>query len=450
MSMQNFTEGNISKQIISFAVPMLIGSLFQQMYSLIDAVVVGRFVGGSALAAVGVSMNAVFFLTAVIIGLTTGASVVISQLYGAEQLDKLERAVSTSILFLGGLSLFITVLGVALTPLLLRVLNAPYEIVDDARIYLQIVIGGAVFPTFYNMYTAYLRALGDSKSPLYILIFANILSIILSLLFVITFGWGVAGAAIATVVAQAISAVLCVLYARKYARILWVKKFSFDFSLFRDILKYGTPAAVQLSLVMLAHLTIMRLINSFGTVAAAGIAAANKVDHLAMVPITTLSMALSTFVAQNMGAGIESRAIQGFYVAIKYTLFMTVIISAVLILTAPWVISLFLDPDYADTAEILAIGRDYLSILVFFYFLLAILFCFNGFFRGVGDAIIAMIFPVLSLGIRTASAYGLVYLGGMGTEALAWSIPIGWGAMCIASWIYFKKRLWAGKSIIKK
>jgi len=448
--MQNFTEGNISKQIIAFSVPMLIGSLFQQMYSLVDAVVVGRFVGGSALAAVGVSMNAVFFLTAVIIGLTTGASVVISQLYGAKQIDKLERAVSTSILFLGALSLLITVLGVLLTPWLLRVLNAPYEVFEDARIYLQIMIGGAIFPTFYNMYTAYLRALGDSRSPLYILIFANVLSIILSLLFVITFGWGVAGAAIATVIAQAVSAVLCCLYTRRYVRMLWVKKFSFDYELFCSILKYGAPAAVQLSLVMLAHLTIMRLINSFGTVAAAGIAAANKIDHLAMVPITTLSMALSTFVAQNMGANLESRAIQGFYVAMRYTLLLTVVITAVLILSASWLISLFLDPNYADTAEILLVGRNYLSILVFFYFLLAILFCFNGFFRGAGDAMIAMVFPVVSLTIRAISAYALVDLGGMGTEALAWSIPIGWGTMSIASWIYFKKRLWVGKSIIKK
>ena len=445
--MQNFTEGNISKQIITFAVPMLIGSLFQQTYSLVDAAVVGRFVGGGALAAVGVSMGAVFFLSAIIIGMTTGASVLISQLYGAEQIDKLERAVSTSILFLSGLALLITALGVVLTPTVLRLLNVPYDIFDEARIYLQIMIGGTVFPTFYNMYTAYLRALGDSKSPLYILIFANILSIILTLLFVITFGWGVAGAAAATILAQAVSAVLCCLYARRYAPLLWVKKFSFDTELLCSIIRFGAPAAVQFSLVMLGSLVIMRLINSFGTVAAAGIVAAHKIDHLAMMPVMTLSMALSTFVAQNMGADIEERAMQGFRITMGYMLLLSVVISAVLLATASWVISLFLDPGYADTAKILAISQNYLSILVFFYFLLAILFCHIGFFRGAGDAMIAMAFPVASLTIRTISAYTLVHIGGMGPEALAWSIPIGWGITCIACRVYYKKRLWVGKSI---
>ena len=448
--MNNFTEGNISKQIIAFAVPMLIGSLFQQMYSLVDAVVVGRFIGGGALAAVGVSMNAVFFLSAIIIGMTTGASIVISQFFGANQLDKLARAVSTSILFLGGLALFITVWGVVLTPALLRLLDVPYDIFDEAQIYLQIMIAGTVFPTFYNMYTAYLRALGDSKSPLYILIFANVLSAILSLLFVITFEWGVAGAAIATIAAQAVSAVLCCLYASKYAPLLWVKKFTYDKELLKSILKFGTPAAVQFGLVMLGALVIMRLINSFGSVAAAGIVAANKIDHLATMPVLTLSMALSTFVAQNMGADIEERAIQGFRITMRYMMVLSIIGSAILLATAPWVISLFLDPEYADTAEILVVSQNYLSILVFFYFLLAILFGFVGFFRGAGDAMIAMIFPVVSLTIRTVAAYTLVHAGGMGPEALAWSIPIGWSVTCVAGFVYYKKRLWVGKSITKK
>ena len=443
--MKDFTEGKISKPLIAFAAPMIIGNLFQQLYSIVDAIVVGRYVGGGALAAVGISMGVVMLLVSILIGLTTGASVVISQFYGAKQYDRLKDTVSVSILFMIGLSVILTVLGVIFAPHLLRLLNTAPEIFDDALLYMRILMGGIVFPVFYNMYIAYLRALGDSRRPLYILIFTVVLSGILTLYTVIILGWGVMGAAASTVFAQFAAMVLCYFYAHRYVPLLQVKKLIFDYSLFRLIIKYGAPAALQMSIISLAHLFITRLINSFGPAAMAGITAVSRIDQLAIMPVATLSMALSTFVAQNMGAGIEERARKGFRTVTLYMVICSVFMSVLLMSFAPQLISLFLNQSDANSPEILRIGQTYLNTMVVFYFLFAFLFAFNGFFRGVGDAMIAMFFPVFSLAIRTLSAYGLVLLAGMGPEALAWSIAIGWGISSFFSWVYYKKRLWVGK-----
>jgi len=299
------------------------------------------------------------------------------------------------------------------------------------------------------MYTAYMRALGDTRRPLYILIFSVVLSGLLTVYLVAVLGMGVLGAAASTVFSQLLAAVLSYLYARRYVPLLTVEKFTFDVKLFGMIIKYGAPAALQLSLVMLGTLVITRLINSFGPSAMAAITAATRLDQFAVMPLMTLSMAISTFVAQNMGADLEKRAIKGLKIATVYMVICAVVLSAVLMAFSPQLISLFLDQRDADSAEIIYIGQTYLNIMVIFYFLFAFLFAFNGFFRGAGDAMIAMAFSVISLVIRTTSAYGLVYLGGMGPEALAWSIPIGWGISSALSFLYYKKRLWVGKVATK-
>ena len=445
--MKDFTGGNIAKQIVVFAIPMLIGSLFQQMYGIADAVMVGRFLGGGALAAVGVSMSSFHFLTAVLIGLTTGASVVISQFYGAKQHERLERTVTTSIIFLAGFSVIITVLGIVFAPALLGILGAPDDIFGDALIYMRIQMGGLLFPVFFNMYTAYMRALGNSRTPLYILMFSTTFNILLNFVFIVVLGLGIAAVSVGTVISQGAAAVLCYVYTRRNIPLLKVKKYIFDKKLFGSILKYGMPAAIQLSLVSMAMLTITRLINSFGTAAIAGITAASRIDQMAILPISTLSLALSTFVAQNMGAGMEDRARKGLRTALIYMLLLAFGISALLMFIGPWTISMFIDPTDPYFYEILHTGQSYLRILVAFYFLFALLFGFNGFFRGAGDAVIAMVFPVCSLTIRTLGAYALVHFFAMGPEALAWSIPMGWGVTSAASWIYYRKRLWAGKIV---
>jgi len=430
---------------MAFAAPMMIGNIFQQLYSLVDAIVVGRYVGGNALAAVGVSMNIVIFITSVLIGLTTGSAVVIAQFFGAKQHDRLKNTVSVSIISLIVLSVVLTVCGVLFAPNILRVLNTDPEIFDDTLLYLRILLSGIVFPTFYNMYVAYLRALGDSRRPLYILIFTVVLSGMLTVYLVAFRGLGVTGAAASTVFSQAAAVILCYIYSRRFVPLLRIERLKFDFGLFRLILRYGAPAALQFSLVTLGTLIITRLINSFGASSMAAITAVTRIDMFTTMPISTLGMAMATFVAQNMGAGLEDRAIKGFKTAMLYMLLCSVVMSVVLMVFAPQLISLFLNQSDVNYSDILGIGQRYLSIMVIFYFLFAFLFAFNGFFRGVGDAVMAMVFPVISLIIRTVSAYSLVGFAGMGPEALAWSIPIGWGVSSVASWVYYKKRLWVGK-----
>jgi putative MATE family efflux protein len=448
--MKDFTHGSITKQIIVFVIPMMIGSVFQQLYSLADAVIVGRYIGGASLAAVGISMTVSFFLTALLIGLTTGASILISQLYGAKDFNSMKRVISTSIIFLTILGVFLTIIGITLTPAILRALGAPSDIVSDATFYMRITMGGIIFTVFYNMHTAYLRALGETKRPLYILIFSSLLNIGLNYLFVPILNFGIIGAASGTVISQGVAAALCYIYIRRKMPILRVEKMDFDRSLFFGILKYGLPAAFQMSFVALSGLIITRLINSFGTAAIASITAVQRIDQLAIIPIFTLSMGLSIFVGQNMGAGKEDRCKKGLRVVMFQALAVSIVISGAVLLFGRNLISLFIYQNDEHIHEILEIGHNYIRIMVIFYFLFAILFSFNGFFKGVGDAVIAMAFPAISLTIRTVAAYLLVFIGGMGPEALAWSIPMGWIVACILSFIYYKRRLWVGKMVIKK
>jgi putative MATE family efflux protein len=445
--MTDFTTGSITKQLLLFSLPMLLGNLFQQVYSMVDAMVVGRYVSGSALAAVGVATTVSNFLLAILIGLTTGASVLLSQFYGAKQYNNVTRTVSTSIIFLTAFSVCITVLGIFLAPSLMRALNATPEVLDDAVLYLRVVLVGMIFTIFFNMYTAYLRALGNSRGPLNILIICTFINIALDLFFVLVFHMGVFGVALATIISQGTSALLCYLYSKKHAPLLDVSKLEFDSSLMRMILKYGFPAAIQLSLVSFAQLSITRLINSFGTAAMAGITAASKIDQIAILPVSNFALALSTFVGQNIGASQEDRARKGLRSALIFMFSLSVLISGILRVFGPRLIVFFLGEGDLHTSDIILVGRNYLNIIVLFYFLFAILFAFNGFFRGSGDAIMAMAFPVTSLAIRTAAAYMLVNFAGMGPEALAWSIPIGWGLTGIGSAFYYKSNKWRGKGI---
>ena len=443
--MTDFTKGNVTRQLISFALPLLISSIFQQLYNMADAIVVGNYVGSDALAAVGTSSPVLNLLLAVLMGLTTGASVLISQFYGAQQVDELRRTVSTSILFLGALSLAISLVGYLGAPLFLRLLDTPANILDDAVTYLRICMAGMLFPMFYNLYNAYLRALGNAKAPLYFLVFATLLNIALDVLLVAVLGMGVAGAAIATVFAQAVSVVFCFLYTNRHVPALRVEKLRFDAQIFRSVLQYSIPTAVQLSVVSLASLTIQRLVNGFGSIVLAGYTAATKIDSFATMPLSNLSMAVSIFVGQNMGAGLEERAKKGFRTSLLLMLGTGIAISTLAMLFGKPLISLFVDAGAADTPQILAVGAHYLSIIVAFYSFFAVFFCFTGFFRGAGDAVIVMALTITSLSIRSLTAHLLVSQFGMGAEAVAWSIPVGWGLCSLVSWWYYTHRKWAGK-----
>lgn len=442
--MNDFTKGNVTKQIILFSIPMLLGNVFQQLYSMVDAMIVGRFVGGNALAAVGSTGPALNFLLAIIFGLSTGASVAISQYYGATQYEKLKRTVSTSLLFLVVLVILVSVFGYIFAPAFLRILNTPIDIMKDATAYLRIMMMGLILMLYYNLFTAYLRALGDAKNPLYFLIAASLLNVVLDIILVRNFNLGVEGAAYATIISQALAAVLCFIYIKKNVPMLDMnfKNLVFDSKLFIVILKYSIPAAIQLSVVSLASLTIQRLVNSFGPNTIAGFTAATKIDSFATMPVSSISMAISTFVAQNMGANQMVRAKKGFRSAMVLSLGYALLVSIAAVIFGRLLIGIFVGE---GMNEILNVGVEYLSVMAIFYFLFAIFFSFNGFFRGSGDAVIVMILTITSLTIRSVCAHVLVYQFGFGPISIAWSIPIGWAFCSILCFIYYRLNLWRGK-----
>ena len=446
--MKDFTQGNATKHIVAFAAPMLIGNIFQQFYSMVDAIVVGNYVSGKALASVGTSATLLNFLIAILMGLTTGSSVVIAQFFGAKKTGDLKRAMSTSTLFLVGLSLLISMIGVIIAPNLLRMLDVPAEIFPDAVTYLRILISGTLFTMTYNIYAAYLRALGDSKMPLYFLIGATIINAVLDYVFVAILHTGVQGAAYATIISQAFSAIACFLYTRKKVPLIRIDKLIFDNKLLKLVLKYSIPAAIQLSITSLAGLTIMRLVNSFGTVSVAGYTACMRIDAFAIMPVASVSMAISTFVAQNMGAGLEDRAKKGLKSAMLLMICLALCVSAFVLAFGPQLISMFVDSADPDAAEIISLGTRYLTTLGMFYVLFAVFFGYNGFFRGVGDAVIVMVLTIVSLTLRSVSAHVLASQFGMGVEAVAYSVPIGWGLCSIFAFFYYIKRRWAGKVAI--
>jgi len=446
----DFTSGNPMKQIFNFALPMLIGNLLQQLYSMTDTIIVGRYVSGTALASVGSSNSIIQFLVSVLIGLTTGASVVISQFYGAKKEAELKKTVSTSIVFMAVFSVIVTIGGVAGAGPLLRFLGVDEIIFEGAKIYLQIIMAGITFPVYFNMYMAYMRALGDSKSPLYILFVSTVLNIGLDVLFVAGFNWGIAGAAIATIMAQALAMVFCIWLAMRNIELLRIPKLIFDKTILKLILTYGIPSSVQLSITSLASLTIMRLVNSFGAITVAGFTAGLRVENFALMPLSNVHTAISTFVGQNIGADQEGRAREGLWAGMKLMVIISLVTSALLLIFGRVFMGQFVSETDVNAASIISEGTLYLSIISLFYILFGVFFAFNGFFRGVGDAIVVMILTITSLVIRTLCAHFLADSAGLGIASVAWSIPVGWGLCGFFAFIYYKMNWWKGKVATNK
>ena len=446
--MRDMTIGKPSKQIISFTLPILWSFVLQQVYNMADAVVAGRFIGSRVLAAVGISGLLMNFLLAIIMGLATGTSILVSQLFGAKQEENLRRTVSTSLIFALVLVAVISGTGYAFTPGLLRLLDVPGDIIGDAATYLRIILMGMVFSMCASMFGANLTALGETKKPFYIMLACNTVNLGLDLLFVLAFGWGVAAIAATTVAAQALGAALGYIYIVKRVPILKITKLIFDRKILRSILKYSIPTALQTSIQSFGGLVIIRLVNGFGGFVVAGYTAAMKVDQFAVMPVTSMSAGITTFAAQNMGAGLEDHAKRGLRFGLFAMVAVALVLTVIIRVAGAGTVSLFIDSADGRT-QILAAGTQYITINSGFYVLFAALVAFNGFFRGAGDALIVMIMTLSSLALRAGFAYALVYIGGLGIEAVAWSNPIGWGICGLFCVFYFMRGMWRGKMEIK-
>ncbi|NLW59240.1 MAG: MATE family efflux transporter [Firmicutes bacterium] len=445
--MQDLTRGREGRLIFAFALPMLIGNIFQQLYNTVDSIIVGNTLGKAALAAVGASFPLIFLLVSLIIGLTMGSTVLIAQFYGARRLDQVKKAIDTTYIFLFVAALVFTLLGLVTSKPLLKLLKTPAEIFPLAQTYLQIIIAGLIFTFGFNTISAVLRGLGNSKTPLYFLILSTLLNIVLDLVFILAFGWGVAGAAWATVIAQAVSFLLGQLYlARRFALFRFdLKKMTFDRTIFFTTVKIGLPTGVQQMLVATGMMALSRIVNNFnfGTAAVAAYTAAGRIDSFASMPAMNLSAALSSFVGQNLGAGKPERVKRGYLSTLGMAIAIALATTLTVALFGPELIALFnTDP------EVIAIGASYLVIVGSFYPVFAWMFITNGVLRGAGDTLIPMFFSVFSLWLIRVPVAALLARR-LGTNGIWWGIPVAWTVGALLGFGYFLSGRWRRRSLIQ-
>jgi len=444
--MKDLTEGHEGRLIWNFTLPMLIGNVFQQSYNLVDSVIVGRAIGKAALAAVGASFPIIFLLVALVMGGTMGFSILISQYFGAKDMARVRRTVDTAYVFLLFASLLLTAAGLAVSAPLLKLINTPAEIFPQALVFLRITFAGFVFMFGYNSTSAVLRGLGDSKTPLYFLVFSNLLNIGLVYLFVAVFHWGIAGSACATVAAQGTAFIFLVLYLNSRHPVLTfrLRGLEFDREIFRKGVMLGLPSGVQQMMVAGGMMALTRIVNGFGTDAVAAFTAAGRVDTFAVMPAMSLSMAISTFTGQNMGAGKMERVKKGLRTAL-YISGATSLLTTLVVVVFGWhLISMF----NSDPA-VVAIGARYLLIVGGFYIVFSSMFVINGALRGAGDVFIPMLVTVLSLwGIRIPVSSFLA--GRIGTDGIWWGVPVAWCiGLAIAS-AYYSTGRWKLMAVVKR
>lgn len=442
--MKDFTTGNEAKLILNFTLPMLLGNLFQQLYNIVDSIVVGKVLGKEALASVGASFPIIFTLIALLIGIGSGFSVVISQYYGAKNIEKVKRTIDTMYLFLFVAGIIVSLLGIYFSEELFLLLQLPKELIPQATTYLDVYMAGMIMFFGFSGTSSILRGLGDSKTPLYFLISASIFNILFDILFVMVFKWGIAGAAWATVLAQGGAFVTGILYLNKNHKIIQFSllKLIFDKELFLKSLKIGIPSGLQHTFVALGMMALLSIVNTFGTDVIAAYTAAGRIDSLAMLPAMNFSQAVSAFVGQNLGANKIDRVRKGFKVTFIMSNLFCLIMTAVIIIFGSHLMKLF-----TTDANVVEIGEKYLIIVSSFYLLFATMFTTNGVLRGAGDTLIPMFITLFSLWIiRIPGAYFLS--SKFGETGIWWSIPMGWSMGMIFSYLYYRTGKWKTKSII--
>ena len=456
--MKDLTQGSEGRNIFRFAVPMLVGHMFQQLYTFVDQIIVGRFLGKEALASVGASFPVIFTLIALIIGIATGGTIVISQFFGAKKFTEVKRTIDTIFIIMGASAVIMTVVGLTFSEQIFTLMKLPEELMPTANAYFSIYVSGLVVFFGYNGVAAVLRGMGDSITPLYFMILATVLNIGLDLLFIVKLGWGIEGAALATIIAQGTAFLAAVFYLNRTHELIKfnIRDFAFDRKIAKQSLRIGLPTGLQHTFVALGMMALMGIVNGFGTNVVAAFTAAGRLDSLAIIPSMVFSTALSTFVGQNIGAGKIDR--------VKRGLSRTMLMSSATAIGITLLIILFKFPLmklFTTDQDVIQIGGGYLTIVTSFYLLFTWMFIYGGVMRGAGDTIIPMFITLISLWIiripaaiflsqETIDVFGLTIKGaGMGAEGVWWSIPAGWAFGMIFSFIYYKTGRWKTKTVIK-
>ena len=435
----SLTEGPIWKGLLMFALPILLGQIFQQFYNTFDSWVVGKFLGDTALAAVSSSGSLIFLLIGFFNGVAMGAGVIIARFYGARDYTAMRKAIHTDVAFGLASGLLLTVLGVAFTPTILRWMGTPEEVLPQSISYFRYYFCGAVFTVMYNIFVGILHAVGDSRHPLYYLIFSTCVNVVLDLVFVALFHWGVGSAAMATTISQGISALLCCIHLLRaegpYK--LSVREIAFDPQSLRSIVRLGLPSGIQNSVIAFANLVVQSNINSFGAAAMAGCGSYSKIEGFAFLPVTCFSQGLATFVGQNLGAGNHDRVKKGIGFGIGCSCTMAELIGVAVFLFAPQLISFF-----NDSPQVVDFGTRHMRIICLFYCLLAFSHCVAGILRGAGKSTVPMMTMLICWCLIrvTYITVTISYINRL--EVVSWAYPLTWTLSGIVFLTYLLKADW--------
>ncbi|TWH47725.1 MATE family efflux transporter [Sporomusa sp. KB1] len=426
--MYNLTEGNVTRCMVSFAIPLLLGNVLQQLYSVAAAVIVGNFVGKAALAAVGTAAPIMNILMFLMVGITMGSSILMSEFFGAGKHEKVRQEEVTSLL--SGL-IFTIVLSVAMifliNPLLLLI-QTPVEIMPQAEAYLEIIIAGLVFTFLYNILSSSLRSIGDSMTPLFFLIFSSVLNIGIGVVLVKQFGWGVCGVAYATVIAQAVSTVLCMGYIYWKVPILrfHVRDLKINFPLLAKTASYSSVSAIQQTFLYVGIFILQGAVNPLGVDAIAAYNAVTRIDSFILAPTDSLALALTTFISQNRGAKKVDRIRHSMKSSVVIGVSFCGLLAVSVFFSAQALMTFFLDSGEVSAIEV---GVKYLKIMAIFYILPAFCNSFQGFFRGLGRMDITLFATIVQIPVRVILAYLLVELFGL--SAVAVGVAVGWICMIV-------------------
>lgn len=433
--MMDLTKGKEWKVLLIFSLPIFLGNLFEQLYNIIDTVIVGNLVGARGLAAVGSSTQIVALTISVSTGMSIGASVIISQLYGAKKNKDMKEVIDTNLIFNILFSTLLMILALFCSNFLLKLLNVPVHLLFDASVYLKTTLLGLPFLFAYNTLANILRGLGDSKTPTTILISSVLLNTLLDLLFIKGFAYGLVGAALATAIAQLFSFVVCLLYMHKYYPELVPTFFhlKWRWRILKHSLAIGFPAMLQQVFISLGFLVIQFLVNGFGTSAIAAYTAASKVDAFAEMPAINLGQALMNFTAQNEGAGKQKRITKGGKSALITTLLISIAISVLIYSFAPHFIILF---NHSKT--IVRIGQNYLRIVSVFYFIFGAMQVLNGLLLGYGKSLLPLIASIITFCFLQVPLAVCLSHTSLGFNGIWLAAPFGWSAGFLMRLIYFR------------
>lgn len=442
--MRDLTEGKAGKLILNFALPMLLGNIFQQLYNIVDSIIVGNFIGKEALAAVGASFPIIFAFLSLIIGIATGSTIVISQYFGAKEIEKVKRTIDTLFIFLFFASILISIVGVIFSEDIFRLLQLPEEIIPQARVYFNIIIGGVIVSFGFNGTSAILRGLGDSKTPLYFLIISTFFNIGLDLLFVLVFKWGIAAVAIATVLAQAGAFITAIFYLNKTHKIIQFsfRNLVFDRAIFKKSIRIGLPTGIQQTFVAIGMTALIGIVSTFGTNVIAAYSVVMRLNSLASLPAMNFAAALSTFVGQNIGAKKMERVKSGLIATLKMSSLVSIGVSISVLLGSSFLMNLF-----TNDTEVIRIGREYLLIVGGFYVIFSAMFTISGVMRGAGDTLMPMFFSLISLWIIRIPGAWLLSKE-LGETGIWWTMPIGWFVGLTLAFIYYLTGNWKKKAVI--